>query len=46
MLEANKEGSIEDTDQGIEGKEGTSSDPKPILAQPQQFQEMNPAGAE
>ena len=46
MLETNKEGSIEDTDQGIEEKEGTSSDPKAILEQPQQLQEMNPAVAE
>ena len=46
ILEASKEGSIEDTDQGIEEKEGTSSDSKAILAQPQQLQEMNSAGAQ
>ena len=41
IVAENKEGVIEDTEQGIEEiKEGTSLDHKVSLAQPQQLQEM------
>ena len=41
IVAENKEGAIEDTEQGIEEiKEGTSLDHKVSLAQPQQLQEM------